>query len=193
MSVVDPTNDQERLEEVTSEEVKRQIPRALRGVAIALPLLLIAVYLEVALAVDGRVLGAVPDLVLVILVTIALCFGPIGGALAGFLAGLAIDVAVQAPLGSSSLVLTPIGWGVGAFAQRRRRVSLQMALLVLVVAAAVGNVGGIAVAAAVEAQPIVWGSSTVSGIAGAMLTLLIGIVVMPVLRRAFGMPEWGNS
>jgi rod shape-determining protein MreD len=108
--------------------------------AIPLLILVVAIYLQIALAIDARVLGAIPNFALVVLVAFALRFGPAWGAAVGFAAGVLIDIAVQTPLGTSSLVLTPIGWGVGVFSQRRRRVSLAMAVVVLLLASVVWHI-----------------------------------------------------
>jgi rod shape-determining protein MreD len=151
--------------------------------------LLIAIYLEVALAIDSRVLGAVPDLALVVIVAIALRHGAVWGAVAGFAAGLLIDIAVQAPLGASSLVLTPVGWAAGAWADRRRRISLGMALGVLFVAAVAAIGGDVLVTIAIEGQDVAWGSFTIHAVAELAFTLLIGIVALALLRRVAGVAE----
>ncbi len=165
-----------------------------RGVGLVPPLvatgaLLVAVYLQVALAIDGRVLGAVADLAVIVIVAIALRFGPAWGAAAGFAAGLVFDVALQLPLGSSSLVLTPIGWAVGAFARTRRRVSLGMAVIVVAAAALAHALGDSAVEAAMEGQSLAWGALAVTAVSATMFTLLVSIALLPLLRRLLGVSE----
>lgn len=160
-----------------------------RAVLVSALAVVLAVYLQVALAIDTRILGALPDLIVIVLVGLALRFGPAWGALVGFAAGIALDVALQLPLGVSALVLTPIGWGVGAFAGTRRRVSLAMALAVLVVAVAAKDLGDILLAAFITGDPLAWRAVLVNGLAGAMLTLLAGIPILLVLRRLLGAPE----
>ena len=162
--------------------------RAVPPVAAALALL-VAVYLQVALAIDGRVLGAVADLAVIVIVAIALRYGPAWGAVAGFAAGLVFDVALQLPLGSSSLVLTPIGWAVGAFARTRRRISLGMAVVVAGAAALAHALGDSAVEAAVAGQPVAWVDLAVTAVAATMFTVLVSIALLPVLRRVLGVPE----
>lgn len=162
--------------------------RALPPLVAALALL-VAVYLQVALAIDGRVLGAVADLAVIVIVAIALRYGPAWGAAAGFAAGLVFDAALQLPLGSSSLVLTPIGWAVGAFGRSRRRVSLGMAVIVTGAAALAHALGDPAVEAAVQGQPIAWADLAVSAVAATMFTVLVAIALLPLMRRALGVPE----
>jgi len=150
--------------------------------------LILAVYIQIALAIDARVLGSVPDFALVVLVAIALRFGPAWGASAGFLTGVLFDISLQLPVGSSALVLTPIGWGIGVFGVRRRRVSLAMSVLVLLVAAVARIAGDVIVASAIGGQVVGWGLLFVAGTAGAMFTLLAGIVLLPLFRRVLGVP-----
>lgn len=170
----------------------RRVPVWITVVLIPVLILVVAVYLEIALAIDARVLGAIPNFSLVVLVALALRFGPAWGAIAGFACGLLIDIAVQAPLGMSTLVLTPIGWGVGVFAQRRRRVSLAMAVTVLFVAAVVCTITEIIVATVINSESIAWSTIAIAGTTGAMFTLLTGIILLPILRRLMGVPIVGN-
>ena len=160
--------------------------------AIPLLVLVVAIYLQIALAIDARVLGAIPNFTLVVLVAFALRFGPAWGAAVGFAAGVLIDIALQAPLGMSSLVLTPIGWGVGVFSQRRRRVSLAMAVVVLLIAAVICLAADIAVATGIQSESIAWSSIAIAGTAGVMFTVLAGIILLPILRRLMGVPVGGS-
>lgn len=159
--------------------------------AIPLLILVVAIYLQIALAIDARVLGAIPNFALVVLVAFALRFGPAWGAAVGFTVGVLIDIAVQAPLGMSSLVLTPIGWGVGVFSQRRRRISLAMAVVVLLLAAIICLAADIVVATVILNESIAWSSIAVAGTAGVMFTVLVGIIMLPILRRLMGVPVGG--
>jgi rod shape-determining protein MreD len=165
---------------------RRRIPVAATVVPVVA--LVVAVYLEVALAIDARVLGAVPELALIVLVAIALRFGALAGAVAGFAAGLLLDLAVQGPLGASALVLTPLGWAAGAWAERRRRVSLGMAVIVLAATTALALLGDALVALAIEGQGVGWGTFWLHAAAALAVTVLIGIPVLALLRRICGVP-----
>lgn len=173
------------------DDSARRRPNWIFALAIPLFVLVVAIYLQIALAIDARVLGAIPNFTLVVLVAFALRFGPAWGAAVGFVAGVLIDIAVQAPLGMSSLVLTPIGWGVGVFSQRRRRVSLAMAVVVLVVAAVLCLTAEIAVTTVIQSESIAWSSIAIAGTAGVMFTVLVGIIMLPILRRLMGVPVGG--
>lgn len=191
MSAPETPVDLEELEAAFAADppVQRSLPRWVRPALVAPLALLIAVYLEIALAIDTRILGALPGLVLIVLVGLALRLGPLWGAVLGFAAGLVLDVALQVPLGRTSLVLTPIGWAVGAYATTRRRVSLAMSLTVLVIAVAAEILGELLVGAVGAGDAPVWGAGTVRALAEVTLTLLVGIPVLLLLRRLLGVPE----
>lgn len=180
-------------DELLDDEDTGEVPRPARPspwgpIVLALALLL-AIYLEIALAIDSRVLGAVPDLALIVIVAIALRHGAIWGAVAGFAAGVLIDIVVQSPLGASSLVLTPVGWAAGAWSERRRRISLGMALTVLIAATAATMIGDAIVTIAIEGQAIAWGTFAIHAAAELAFTLLVGIIVLALLRRCAGVAE----
>ncbi|HYB85937.1 MAG TPA: rod shape-determining protein MreD [Streptosporangiaceae bacterium] len=88
----------------------------MRRVTFAVVAILVAVVLQTVL-LDRLPFpgGAAPDLVLVLVVTLALASGPMPGMLIGFGAGLALDVAPPASglLGLSALVFCAVGYGCG--------------------------------------------------------------------------------
>ena len=88
----------------------------MRRVTFALAAVLAAVLLQTAL-LDRLPFpgGAAPDLVLVLVVTLALASGPTEGMLIGFGAGLALDMTPPAShlLGLSALVFCLVGYGCG--------------------------------------------------------------------------------
>jgi rod shape-determining protein MreD len=82
--------------------------------------------------------GSAPDLVLVLVVTLALASGPVDGMLIGFGAGLALDVAPPASnlLGLHALVFCLVGYGCGRLRGPLERSSwLPLAVVALGVAA----------------------------------------------------------
>ena len=184
MSAADAHDD--AFEEASADEGGRRARPSVGAVVVPVLVLVVAVYLEIGLAIDARILGAVPALALIAVVAIALRFGPIAGTLAGFAAGLLIDIAVQGALGASALVLTPVGWAAGWWTERRRRVSLAMAVGVLAVATAAAVAGDALIAVAVDGQGIAWGRFAVQAAAEVALTLLVGIPVLALLRRVAG-------
>ncbi len=197
MSATDPTfeigEDDDFSDDYDVDARDGQGSRWIKTVLMPILILMVAIYLEIALAIDARVLGAIPNFALVALVALALRYGPAWGAVIGFVSGLLIDIAVQAPLGMSALVLTPIGWGVGVFAQRRRRVSLAMAVTVVLIASIICTAADVVVATAVNNDSIAWSTIAIAGTAGVMFTVLAGIILLPVLRRLMGVPARSSA
>ena len=110
-----------------------------RRFTFALVAILVAVVLQTAvldrLPLPG---GSAPNLVLVLVVTLALASGPTEGMLIGFGAGLALDIAPPASnlLGLSALVFCVIGYGCGRLrGPLERSAWLPLAVVVLGVAA----------------------------------------------------------
>ena len=117
-----------------------QVPGAeVRRVTFALVAILAAVVLQTAL-LDRLPFpgGSAPNLVLVLVVTLALASGPTEGMLIGFGAGLALDIAPPASnlLGLSALVFCVIGYGCGRLrGPLERSAWLPLAVVALGVAA----------------------------------------------------------
>jgi rod shape-determining protein MreD len=75
--------------------------------------ILAAALLQVGLAPYIAIAGVVPDVLLLVVVTLALVEGPVAGASAGFAAGLIFDLLGSGPVGPMVLVLTVIGYMAG--------------------------------------------------------------------------------
>lgn len=73
----------------------------------------VAVALQVAVAAQLPIAGAMVDVVLVATIGAGLAAGPQAGAGMGFGCGLLIDLLGVGPVGLSSLVYTLVGYGVG--------------------------------------------------------------------------------
>jgi len=93
---------------------------ALDGVKAA-ALLFVAAIVQVSIFSELHVFGAVPDVLLVSLVALALLRGSVVGAVGGFFAGLLVDTATLGMLGLSSLVLTLAGYWIGRYGETTGR------------------------------------------------------------------------
>jgi rod shape-determining protein MreD len=90
------------------------------GVKAAL-VLFVAAVAQVSVFSQLHVFGAVPDLLLVTLVAVALLRGSVVGAVGGFFAGLLVDTAALGTLGLTSLVLTLAGYWIGRYGETTGR------------------------------------------------------------------------
>ena len=84
-------------------------------------LLFVAAVAQVSIFSQLHVFGAVPDLLLVSLVAVALLRGSVVGAVGGFFAGLLVDTATLGILGLTSLVLTLVGYWIGRYGETTGR------------------------------------------------------------------------
>jgi rod shape-determining protein MreD len=84
-------------------------------------LLFVAAIAQVSIFSQAHLYGAVPDLLLVSLVAMALLRGSVAGAVGGFFAGLLVDTATLGTLGLTSLVLTLSGYWIGRYGETTGR------------------------------------------------------------------------
>jgi rod shape-determining protein MreD len=98
--------------------------------------LLLAGIIQVSIVTPLEVASGHPDLILVLVVSIALLRGPLFGSVTGFWAGLALDVAALGTLGLSSLLLTLAGYWAGRFGEATTRSSPYPPLLAVAVGTA---------------------------------------------------------
>jgi len=82
-------------------------------------MILVVVVFQIACLVQIRVLGGAVDILPLLVAAVALYAGSVPGAATGFFTGLLVDLALGTNLGSSSLVLTAVGYGVGRYREQR--------------------------------------------------------------------------
>jgi len=83
----------------------------------------VALLLQVALVADLRVAGAMPDVMLVVVVAAALTGGADRGATYGFAAGLLYDLVLDTPFGLTPLTYALVGYVAGLAAGLVQRTS----------------------------------------------------------------------
>ncbi|GAA3853314.1 rod shape-determining protein MreD [Streptomyces sp. NPDC003631] len=108
---------------------------------LATTLVVVALVVQVSVLARLHLPGAVPDLVLLTVVGLALVYGHVGGCLVGFGAGLLSDLAPPADhaAGRYALVLCVIGYLAGLARPENGRLKSATGPMVVVVAAAVGS------------------------------------------------------
>jgi rod shape-determining protein MreD len=84
-------------------------------------MLFLAALVQVTVLNRLRILGGIPDLLLLTLVGVSLLRGSIFGAAGGFAAGLVVDTADLGTLGLTSLVLTVAGYWIGRYGETTGR------------------------------------------------------------------------
>ncbi|MER7489244.1 rod shape-determining protein MreD [Streptomyces sp. NPDC126497] len=104
-------------------------------------LIVVALVIQVSVLARLHLPGAVPDLLLLTVLGLALVYGHVGGALVGFAAGLLADLAPPADhaAGRYALVLCVIGYLAGLVKPESGQVKSATGPMVVVVAAALGS------------------------------------------------------
>ncbi|MFC8125337.1 rod shape-determining protein MreD [Streptomyces sp. NPDC057302] len=104
-------------------------------------LVVVALVIQVSVLARLQLPGAVPDLVLLTVLGLALVYGHVGGAFIGFGAGLLADLAPPADhaAGRYALVLCVVGYLAGLAKPETGRLRSATAPLVVVVGAAIGS------------------------------------------------------
>lgn len=104
-------------------------------------LIVVALVIQVSVLARLQLPGAVPDLVLLTVLGLALVYGHVGGALIGFGAGLLADLAPPADhaVGRYALVLCVVGYVAGLAKPETGRLRSATAPLFVVVGAAIGS------------------------------------------------------
>ena len=145
-------------------------------------LVLVAVLLQVTIATDLDVLGGRPDLVLIVVVSIALQRGPLAGAGAGFAGGFLVDALGLGVIGATSLTLTSVGYAAGLWGERLREAAAVRPLLAIGAASLVAGIGELGVAVLVGSGPAVSPGLVLAIVPGSMLNVLLSIGLYPLIR-----------
>ncbi|MEU3185666.1 rod shape-determining protein MreD [Streptomyces sp. NPDC006923] len=104
-------------------------------------LVVVALVIQVSVLSRLQLPGAVPDLMLLVVLALAFVYGPVSGALIGFGAGLLTDLAPPADhaAGRYALVLCVIGYLAGVSRPEKGQLKSAFRPMILVVVAAVGT------------------------------------------------------
>ncbi|MFI6639721.1 rod shape-determining protein MreD [Streptomyces sp. NPDC050504] len=104
-------------------------------------LVVVALVIQVSVLARLQLPGAVPDLLLLVVLGLAFVYGHVGGALIGFGAGLLADLAPPADhaAGRYALVLCVIGYLAGLVRPENGRLKSATGPMAVVVAAAIGS------------------------------------------------------
>jgi rod shape-determining protein MreD len=140
----------------------------------AAALLFVAAIVQVSIFSDLHLFGAVPDVLLVSLVSLSLLRGSVVGAVGGFFAGLLVDTATLGMLGLSSLVLTLAGYWIGRYGETTGRDRAHAPFLSVAVVTVLYELGLLVV-------QFVLGASAP---AGAVVRSLVPTIVRPDHHRA---------
>lgn len=142
-----------------------------------------AFVLQVMLAPHLSIFGVVPNLLLLVVMTLAFVEGPTAGAVAGFAAGLLLDLLGTAPIGAWALVLTITGYTSGMLQENLFAEGWLAPATVAVVAGLVADTSYLVVLAVVGAGPAFWASLGRVVLPGAVYNAVLVVLAYPWLAR----------
>jgi rod shape-determining protein MreD len=155
---------------------------------VALAAIGVAVIFAAALSADATLFGGAPDLVCVVVVSIALLRGPELGAVAGFGAGLALDALTWQPLGLAALIYCLVGYFAGTLGERLSDHAPLSPLVVVAISSLLARIGlavlGFMLGSALSVQE----GFSLSALPSAALNVLLAIPLYAILRRGLRSP-----
>jgi rod shape-determining protein MreD len=149
-----------------------------------LPVLLIAaLVVQTAVLVRLRILGVMPDLLLLVAIAGGVVGGPARGAAVGFGAGIGLDVFLYSPFGLSALVYALIGHAVGVAQAGMLRWAWYVPAATALVASAAGTLVYVTLNA-VLGQRVVVGSVPATVVVVAAVNAILAPLAVTAVRWA---------
>jgi rod shape-determining protein MreD len=149
------------------------------------PLVFVAAVVQVSGISGARVLGAEPDLMLVVLVAIGLLRGSIAGASAGFAGGLLVDSMTLGTLGVTSIELTIAGYWIGRYGETTGQGRAYAPPLAAFAASVGVALGGVALHYLLG-ETVAAREAAVALLPSAALAALLAVPVTALCRRLLG-------
>ena len=146
-------------------------------------LMLLLLILQVTLFRRIEIWGVRPDAVIVVLVYVALAFGPVVGAVFGFFICLAEFSVLSSTLASLPLAGTLIGYLVGRYGTKIMYESYLVQLVIIIVSVIVFDIINYIWLGSAE----LWVGLFRYTLPGALYTALAGVIVVAVVERIGGM------
>lgn len=145
--------------------------------------LLGAFLLQVMIAPHIAVFGVMPNLLLLVVITLAFVQGSTEGAIAGFIAGLLSDLLSTGPIGAWALVLSVTGYLTGSLKQNMFAEGWLAPVTVAIVAAFVADLAYLIVVTVLGVGPGFWHALWRLVVPRTVYNALLVILVYPWLAR----------
>jgi rod shape-determining protein MreD len=149
-------------------------------------LLVVAALVQVSIVERIDLAGATPDLVTLVVVSLALLRGAISGAVGGFAAGLLVEAAAGDPLGPHALVLTVVGYACGRIGEQLVTDEHPVPPLVAAFVASLFVAWGVPVVQFLVGASDGGNGVVVEGLVTALLALVIATPVYLAIRALVG-------
>ena len=145
--------------------------------------LLAALVLQVMLAPHMAIAGVVPNLLLLVVITLAFVEGPRAGAVSGFAAGLLLDLLSSTPVGAWALVLTATGYVSGMLQENLFAAGWLAPVAVAAIAGLVAETFYLLVLAVLGDGPAFWASLASVVLPRALYNTVLVTLAYPWLAR----------
>ncbi len=145
--------------------------------------LVVAALLQVALAPHLAIGGVAPNLLLLVVLSLALLRGAGSGAAAGFAAGLVFDLLGTGPIGPAALVLAVVGYLAGSLQENMFAEGWRLPVTVVFIAGLVAELSYAAVLAVLGVGSPFLSSLTAVILPAAAYNGVLALLVYPWLAR----------
>jgi rod shape-determining protein MreD len=159
-----------------------------RALVVAIVAIGAAVLFAAAISSDATLFGGAPDLVCVVVVSIALLRGPELGAFAGFGAGLLLDALTWQPLGLAALVYCLVGYFAGSLGERLSDHAPLSPLIVVAISSVLARLGLAVLGFLLGSTLSVEAGFSLGALPSAALDVLLAIPLYALLRRGLRGP-----
>lgn len=149
----------------------------------AIGALLVAAVLQVAVAPNIAIGGAVPNFMLLVVITLAFTEGPTAGASAGFAAGLVFDLLSAGPIGPAALVMTVIGYLAGSLSANMFAEGWRLPTTVVLIASISAELAYGGVLAVLGAGEPFWSTFVAVMLPTAVYNGVLALLAFPFLAR----------
>ncbi len=145
--------------------------------------LVAAFVMQVMLAPHLAFFGVVPNLLLLVIVTLAFVEGPSAGAIAGFVGGLLLDLIGTGPIGAWALVLAVTGYTAGMLQENLFAEGWLAPFTVAVIAGLVADTSYLIVLTIVGEAPAFWASLGTVVLPRSLYNTVLVLLAYPWLAR----------
>jgi rod shape-determining protein MreD len=145
--------------------------------------LLAALLLQVALAPYIAIAGIIPNILVLVVITLSFVEGPSRGAIAGFVAGLLLDFLSTGPIGAWALVLSVTGYLAGMLQENLFAEGWLAPVTVAVIAALAADLSYLVVLTVLGVAPAFWQSLGGVVLPRAVYNAVLVLLAYPWLAR----------
>ncbi len=142
-----------------------------------------AIVLQVMLAPHLSIGGAIPNVPLLVVVTLSFVEGPSAGAIAGFVAGLLLDLLSTGPVGAWALVLSVTGYTAGMLSENLFAEGWLAPVTVAIIAGLLADFSYLLAVTILGVGPAFWQSLVRAVLPRALYNAVLVMLAYPWLAR----------